>query len=59
MTYTRTKEQLQNELNFIKQCIKDLKKIKQWTFEEKKMFYELIERKKSLEVKIHGSRFTK
>lgn len=57
MTYTVTKEQLQNELNFIKNCIIDLKKIKHWTYEEKKTFYELLERKKSLEVKLHG--FTK
>lgn len=54
MTYTGTKEQIQNELNFIKNCISDLKKIKHWTYEEKKMFYELLERKKSLEVKIRG-----
>ncbi len=59
MTYTHSKEELKNELNFIKNCIIDLKKIKQWTYEEKKMFYELLERKKSLEVKIRGNRFAK
>ncbi len=54
MTYTSTKEQIQNELNFIKNCISDLKKIKHWTSEEKQMFYELLECKKSLEVKLRG-----
>lgn len=56
MTFTVTKEeiQLKNELNFIKNCINDLKKIKKWTHEEKKMFYELLNKKKSLEVKLIG-----
>lgn len=54
MTFTGTKEEIKNELNFINRCITDLKRIKHWTLDEKKMFYELINKKKSLEVKLNG-----
>lgn len=50
-------KELKNELEFINNCIEDLKKIKNWTKGEKEMFYELIKKKRKLEAKLHG--FTK
>lgn len=50
-------KELKNELEFINNCIEDLKKVKKWTEEEKEMFYELIKRKRKLEAKLNG--FTK
>lgn len=57
MTFTGTKAEISNELKFVKSCIDSLKKIKQWTPQEKKMFYELKSKKKYLEDKLNG--FTK
>lgn len=50
-------KELKNELEFINNCIEDLKKIKNWTKGEKEMFYELIKKKRKLEAKLNG--FTK
>ena len=47
-------KELKNELEFINNCIEDLKKIKNWTKGEKEMFYELIKKKRKLEVKLNG-----
>mgnify|MGYP005800015339 CR=1 FL=1 len=47
-------KELKNELEFINNCIEDLKKIQKWTEEEKEMFYELIKRKRKLEAKLNG-----
>ena len=49
------KKEMQNKLKFINNCIENLKKIKKWTKEEKQMFYELVKRKRKLEVKLNGS----
>ena len=48
-------KELKNELEFINNCINDLKKTRKWTKEEKQMFYELVKRKRKLEVKLNGS----
>lgn len=51
MTFTGTKDIkiLKNELNFINNCISSLKRIKDWTSEDKKLFYEMLNRKRKLE----------
>lgn len=56
-TFTGTKaeiSQLKAELQFLKDCIQNLKKIKKWTYEEKQMYFEILKKEKSLEVKLNG-----